>query len=171
MKRKRIYLLIASLLAFVAVYAQSAGQWLKQGNDFYDQQQFSKAVECYQKAAEGGNLEGQFNLGYALYNGEGIDKDYATAAMWFKRAARKGFAKAQYNLAYCYMYGRGVPTDYDKALRYLTDAANNGNQNAQLTLAECYEKGVLVMQNRKLSQLWKDKAAACKGCGMLSESG
>ena len=79
--------------------------------------------------------------------------------MWFKRAARKGFAKAQYNLAYCYMYGRGVPIDYDKALRNLTDAANNGNKNAQLTLAECYEKGVLVMQDKKMSQLWKDKAA------------
>ena len=159
MKRKRIYLLIVVLCWVLGVGAQTADQWLKQGNDFYDKQQFGKAVECYQKAADAGSQEGQFNLGYALYNGEGIDKDYATAAMWFKRAARKGFAKAQYNLAYCYMYGRGVPIDYDKALRNLTDAANNGNQNAQLTLAECYEKGVLVMQDKKMSQLWKDKAA------------
>lgn len=146
-------------MVVTAVFGQSADQWLKQGNDYYEKQQFSKAVECYQQSAEAGSLEGQFNLGYALYNGEGIDKDYATAAMWFKRAARKGFAKAQYNLAYCYMYGRGVPIDYDKALRNLTDAANNGNKNAQLTLAECYEKGVLVMQDKKMSQLWKDKAA------------
>lgn len=146
-------------MVVAVVYGQSADQWLKQGNDYYEKQQFSKAVECYQQAAEAGSQEGQFNLGYALYNGEGVDKDYATAAMWFKRAARKGFAKAQYNLAYCYMYGRGVPIDYDKALKNLTDAANNGNKNAQLTLAECYEKGVLVMQDKKMSQLWKDKAA------------
>ena len=156
---KRISILISTVMVVAVVYGQSADQWLKQGNDYYEKQQFNKAVESYQKAAEAGSLEGQFNLGYALYNGEGIDKDYATAAMWFKRAARKGFAKAQYNLAYCYMYGRGVPIDYDKALQNLTDAANNGNQNAQLTLAECYEKGVLVMQDKKMSQLWKDKAA------------
>ncbi|MBR5037246.1 MAG: caspase family protein [Prevotella sp.] len=156
---KRISILIGALMVVAVVYGQSADQWLKQGNDYYEKQQFSKAVECYQQAAEAGSQEGQFNLGYALYNGEGIDKDYATAAMWFKRAARKGFAKAQYNLAYCYMYGRGVPIDYDKALKNLTDAANNGNKNAQLTLAECYEKGVLVMQDKKMSQLWKDKAA------------
>lgn len=156
---KRFCILIVAVMTVTAVLGQSADQWLKQGNDYYEKQQFSKAVECYQQAAEAGSLEGQFNLGYALYNGEGIDKDYATAAMWFKRAARKGFAKAQYNLAYCYMYGRGVPIDYDKALRNLTDAANNGNKNAQLTLAECYEKGVLVMQDKKMSQLWKDKAA------------
>ncbi len=156
---KRFSILIVAVMVVTAVFGQSADQWLKQGNDYYEKQQFSKAVECYQQSAEAGSLEGQFNLGYALYNGEGIDKDYATAAMWFKRAARKGFAKAQYNLAYCYMYGRGVPIDYDKALRNLTDAANNGNKNAQLTLAECYEKGVLVMQDKKMSQLWKDKAA------------
>ena len=156
---KRFCILIVAVMTVTVVLGQSADQWLKQGNDYYEKQQFSKAVECYQQAAEAGSQEGQFNLGYALYNGEGIDKDYATAAMWFKRAARKGFAKAQYNLAYCYMYGRGVPIDYDKALRNLTDAANNGNKNAQLTLAECYEKGVLVMQDKKMSQLWKDKAA------------
>ena len=156
---KRFSILIVAVMVVTAVFGQSADQWLKQGNDYYEKQQFSKAGECYQQAAEAGSQEGQFNLGYALYNGEGIDKDYATAAMWFKRAARKGFAKAQYNLAYCYMYGRGVPIDYDKALRNLTDAANNGNKNAQLTLAECYEKGVLVMQDKKMSQLWKDKAA------------
>ncbi len=156
---KRFCILIVAVMTVTVVLGQSADQWLKQGNDYYEKQQFSKAVECYQQSAEAGSLEGQFNLGYALYNGEGIDKDYATAAMWFKRAARKGFAKAQYNLAYCYMYGRGVPIDYDKALRNLTDAANNGNKNAQLTLAECYEKGVLVMQDKKMSQLWKDKAA------------
>ena len=159
MTRIRLYLLICALMTVVAVSAQTGDQWLKQGNDFYEKQQFSKAVECYQKAAEAGSLEGQFNLGYALYNGEGIDKDYATAAMWFKRASRKGFAKAQYNLAYCYMYGRGVPIDYDKALRNLSEAANKGVKNAQLTLAECYEKGVLVMQDKEKSQLWKDKAA------------
>lgn len=159
MKTKRIILFITTVIVAMAVRAQSADQWLKQGDECYEKKQYAKAVECYQKAAEAGSLEGQFNLGYALYNGEGIDKDYATAAMWFKRAARKGFAKAQYNLAYCYMYGRGVPIDYDKALRNLTDAANNGNKNAQLTLAECYEKGVLVMQDKKMSQLWKDKAA------------
>ncbi len=159
MTRIRLYPLICALMTVVAVSAQTGDQWLKQGNDFYEKQQFSKAVECYQKAAEAGSLEGQFNLGYALYNGEGIDKDYATAAMWFKRASRKGFAKAQYNLAYCYMYGRGVPIDYDKALRNLSEAANKGVKNAQLTLAECYEKGVLVMQDKEKSQLWKDKAA------------
>ena len=157
---KRLITLLIWITATVAAIAQqNASQLLKQGDDFYAAKQYKQAVENYQKAAQLGNAEAQFNYAYALYNGEGIDRDYASAAMWFKRAARQNFAKAQYNLAYCYMYGRGVPADYDKALRYLTDAANNNNQNAQLTLAECYEKGVLVGQDKEMSQRWKDKAA------------
>ena len=155
---KRLITLLIWITATVAAIAQqNASQLLKQGDDFYAAKQYKQAVENYQKAAQLGNAEAQFNYAYALYNGEGIDRDYASAAMWFKRAARQNFAKAQYNLAYCYMYGRGVPADYDKALRYLTDAANNNNQNAQLTLAECYEKGVLVGQDKEMSQRWKDK--------------
>jgi len=158
--KKIYYILLLMMVGITTVNAQqSADEWLKKGDSFYEQKQYKEAVDCYKQAAQMGNIEAQFNLGYALYNGEGTDKDYASAAMWFKRAARQNFAKAQYNLAYCYMNGRGVPTDYDKALKYLTDAANNGNQNAQLTMAECYEKGVLTIQDKKLSQLWKDKAA------------
>jgi len=159
MKRLITLLLIWITATVAAIAQQNASQLLKQGDDFYAAKQYKQAVENYQKAAQLGNAEAQFNYAYALYNGEGIDRDYASAAMWFKRAARQNFAKAQYNLAYCYMYGRGVPADYDKALRYLTDAANNNNQNAQLTLAECYEKGVLVGQDKEMSQRWKDKAA------------
>lgn len=158
--KKICYILILLMIGIHSTYAQqTADEWLKKGDSLYEQKKFQEAVDCYKQAAQQGNVEAQFNLGYALYNGEGVDKDYASAAMWFKRAARQNFAKAQYNLAYCYMNGRGVPTDYDKALRYLTDAANNGNQNAQLTMAECYEKGVLTIQDQRLSQLWKDKAA------------
>ena len=158
--KKICYILLLLMIGVHSTNAQqTADELLKKGDSLYEQKKFQEAVDCYKQAAQQGNVEAQFNLGYALYNGEGVDKDYASAAMWFKRAARQNFAKAQYNLAYCYMNGRGVPTDYDKALRYLTDAANNGNQNAQLTMAECYEKGVLTIQDQRLSQLWKDKAA------------
>ena len=69
---KRFCILIVAVMTVTAVLGQSADQWLKQGNDYYEKQQFSKAVECYQQAAEAGSQEGQFNLGYALYNGHSI---------------------------------------------------------------------------------------------------
>src|SRR5574344_1816324 len=130
--------------------------WLIKGDALYKAGQFENAVECYQKASEMGNAEAEFNLGYAYYNGEGINKDYASSAMWFKRSANQNFPKAQYNLAYCYMNGRGVPCDYDKAIDYLTKSANNGYKQAQITLSDCYAHGVLVEQNDEESRKWHE---------------
>lgn len=130
--------------------------WLIKGDALYKAGQFENAVACYQKASEMGNAEAEFNLGYAYYNGEGINKDYASSAMWFKRSANQNFPKAQYNLAYCYMNGRGVPCDYDKAIDYLTKSANNGYKQAQITLSDCYAHGVLVEQNDEESRKWHE---------------
>ena len=112
----------------------------------------------YLKAAEFDETEAQFNLGYALYNGEGIKQDYPSAVMWFKRAASKQYPKAEYNLAFCYMYGKGVPCDYEKAQQLLIASANHGFADAQITLSECYENGILVEKNMEESKRWKSIA-------------
>ena len=62
----------------------AAARHLALGNTLYEQGQFEKAVAEYTEAARLGNAEAQFDLGYAYYNGEGAEKDYATAARWFK---------------------------------------------------------------------------------------
>lgn len=161
---KRLFGLIAFvLLAFVAVAHtipenKTIERLMQKADSLYRMGHFESAVEIYIKAAEEGNAEAQFDIGYAYFNGEGIQRDYTSAAMWFKRAAKQNFAKAQYNLAYCYMNGRGVPRDYDKAFDYLKLSAENNYKRAQLTLADCYTKGVLVEQNDVLGKEWKEKA-------------
>ena len=147
----------ASTLAADSAQVEAA-RHLALGNTLYEQGQFEKAVAEYTEAARLGNAEAQFDLGYAYYNGEGAEKDYAKAARWFKRSASQRFAKAEFNLAYCYMNGRGVPRDYDKALIYLTKAAAGGFQMAQMTLADCYAGGILVEQNAEESKMWREMA-------------
>lgn len=173
---KRLFGLIAFvLLAFVAVAHtipenKTVERLMQKADSLYRMGHFESAVEIYIKAAEEGNAEAQFDIGYAYFNGEGIQRDYTSAAMWFKRAARQNFAKAQYNLAYCYMNGRGVPRDYDKAFDYLKLSAENNYKRAQLTLADCYIKGVLVEQNDALGKQWKEKADA-KGTTVNVDAG
>ena len=133
----------------------SAEEWLRRGDQLYEQKNYQGAVACYGWGADGGNAEAQFKYGYALYFGEGIDCNFSEAALWFKRASQQNYPKAMYNLAYCYMYGKGVPSDYEKALNLLMDAAKTGCRDAQVTLAECYEKGVLVEQNNREAMKWK----------------
>ena len=155
----KLLVLLCSIMLPVCTMADDEGKkWLQMANEQYEKKQYDIAVGYYLKAAEFDETEAQFNLGYALFNGEGIKQDYPSAAMWFKRAANKQYPKAEYNLSFCYMHGKGVPCDYDKALQLLLSAAKHGLQAAQITLAECYERGVLVEQNIAESNRWKEVA-------------
>ena len=155
---KTIMVLWSLLFSLNAVADDDGKMFLKKANDYYASGRYDIAVGYYLKAAEFDETEAQFNLGYALYHGEGITQDYPSAVMWFKRAANKQYPKAEYNLAFCYMYGKGVPCNYNKAQELLISAANHGLPEAQITLAECYEHGVLVEQDLAESKRWKDKA-------------
>lgn len=159
-KKIKILLIICSLLFSINTIAtdENGKSFLKKANEYYAAGQYDVAISYYQKAAEFDETEAQFNLGYALYHGEGIKQSYPLAVMWFKRAASKQYPKAEYNLAFCYMYGKGVPCNYEKALQLLVSAANHGLPAAQITLAECYEHGVLVEQDIAESKRWKEMA-------------
>ena len=163
MSNLRMTILSLSLLFMPTVHAaisttDDGELLLHRADSLYRMGNFTQAVEVYQKAAETGNAEAQFDIGYAYYTGEGTERDYTTAAMWFKRSAKQKFAKALYNLAYCYMNGRGVPRDYDKAYSLLLESAETNYKRAQLTLADCYARGVLVEQNEEESTKWKNRA-------------
>ena len=150
------WLIICSVLAFAD--NDEGKEYLRKANAHYEAGRYDVAVGYYLKAAEFDEVEAMFDLGYALYHGEGITQDYPSAVMWFKRAANKQYPKAEYNLAFCYMNGQGVPCNYDKALRLLISSAKHGFDQAQLTLSECYEHGVLVEQDLEESKRWKKMA-------------
>lgn len=54
-----------------------------------------KAIQLYQKAAEQGLAQAQFNLGVCYYNGEGVARDRTAAKRWLQRAADQGNEKAK----------------------------------------------------------------------------
>lgn len=155
----RELLIVCGLLIPLSLVADDEGkEFLRKADAHYAAGRHDVAFGYYMKAAEYDETEAYFNLGYALYNGEGTKQDFPSAAMWFKRAASKSYPKAEYNLAFCYMYGKGVPCNYEKALELLVSSANNGFADAQITLSECYEHGVLVEQNLEESVRWKEMA-------------
>ncbi len=160
----KLFLLTCLLLASVFAFADGdeGKRYLQKANEHYQAGRYDVAVGYYLKAAEYDEVEAMFNLGYALYHGEGISQDYPSSVMWFKRAASKHYPKAEYNLAFCYMYGKGVPCNYEKALKLLVSSANRGLSQAQLTLSECYEHGILVAKDLAESNRWKRMAGGAK---------
>ncbi len=52
-------------------------------------------VRWYHKAADQGNTEAQFNLGYMYWKGLGVRQDYVKAHMWYNLAASEGHRDAR----------------------------------------------------------------------------
>lgn len=99
--------------------------------DIYcEQLDYAEAAKWFQKAADQGIAEAQFNLGAMCYNGFGVPQDYAEAMKWFQKAADQGNAQAQNSLGVMYKNGYGVPKNYAKAKQWYRKAADQGYKNA-----------------------------------------
>ena len=69
----------------------------------------AEAVGWYHKAAEQGDAQAQFNLGFMYGDGRGVARDDAKKlCAGMRKAAEQGYASAQHNLGIMYEDGRGV---------------------------------------------------------------
>jgi TPR repeat protein len=82
------------------------------------------------KAAKAGLIDGQRDLGYSYFYGEGIKKDETKAVYWYKKAASKNDDKALYNLGLCYKHGNGVKQSNRWAKHYFEHAKRFGHKEA-----------------------------------------
>jgi len=98
--------------------------------DNVSKKQFTK----FQKDAEKGDVEAQYNLGCCYYSGTGVKKDYAEAVRWYRKAAERGNIYAQFNLGEAYRKGEGVPQDSAAALMWQRRAAEQGDAEAQFNV-------------------------------------
>jgi hypothetical protein len=62
---------------------------------FYGGKDQAEAVAWWRKAAEQGNSDAQYYLGYAYQRGEGIARDTSEAVRWYTLAAQQGNEAAQ----------------------------------------------------------------------------
>lgn len=124
-----------------------------------------QAILCYQKAADEGHAEAQYQLTkyyrYKAWNtGEKKDalkNEYETKAEeWCRKAAAQGHGVAQGD---CYYYGYGVLKDFNEAAKLFHKNADKGNAEAQYMLGECYSSGKGVSQDFKEGVKWYRRAA------------
>ena len=114
--------------------------------DLYKQNKFKEASKLFTKAANNGNLESAYILGYLYTGGIGVKPDLKKAVKWYKKAANGGHTNAQINLGWAYIGGQGVKVDYTKAAYWIKKAKDKGNKKAQ------------VMWNEfKLDRYWNKK--------------
>lgn len=94
---KRFYIIILFLLPGAWLFAQEKS-YIHKGNKLYQQQKYDEAEANYRKAVEkkDQNVEGNFNLGDALYK----QKKFADAGEQFNKLAATGNNKALTAAAY-----------------------------------------------------------------------
>ncbi|MGX9784381.1 tetratricopeptide repeat protein [Janthinobacterium lividum] len=92
---KKLTLVMLLLAGFGAVHADelSDAQKLWENKDFY------KSFQIFNKLAEAGNVNAQLQLGEMYGFGEGTAEDTEKAAYWLKQAAAKGHPEAAASLA------------------------------------------------------------------------
>lgn len=92
-----------------------------------------KALQWYQKAAEQGLAEAQFNLAHLMVTEE---ISAVAAAEWMRKAADQGMTDAEYLMGIIYAEGIGLDVDHSQARLWLQKAAAKGHAEAKRLLKE-----------------------------------
>ena len=102
-------------------------------------QDYEKAVQWWQKAAQQDNARAQSRLGEMYSEGKGVTQDDKEALKWWQKAADQGDGLALLNLATMYIKGEVVEEDQEKAMELIRRAAKQGYAPAQDALKELEE--------------------------------
>lgn len=105
------------------------------------------AMALFEQAADAGNNTAKFMLGYAYYQGIGVEKNYYEAVNLIRDAANAGFDEAQYMFATIYVNGKGIAQNYGNAVKYYRMAIAQGNVQAMMDLAEILTEGKMYPKN------------------------
>lgn len=131
----------------------------KKALEYYDNELYDLAVECFRELAERGDSEAQCHLGECYYLGKGVNQDYYEAVKWFHKSVQLGNADAQCFLGICYYEGKGVRQSYVEAVEWFLKSAEQGNADAQYRLGICYYEGKAVCRNYSRAEEWILKSA------------
>lgn len=93
------------------------------GSSLYEQKNYQEALKWYKKAAEGGLIDAQSELGFMYLKGEGVTVNKTEAIRWLSNAGQSGDVMAQYTLGYMYKNGDGIPRDDTAAKNWYSKAA------------------------------------------------
>ena len=119
----------------VAIYSEGAGH--------YSKGHYSRAFECWTKAAELGDVEAHFKLAMLYHDGEGTEKDEGKLIYHLEEAAIGGHPMARYNLGaqeYC-------NANDERAVKHWIIAAGQGLDESIKALMDAFEGGFVSKED------------------------
>ena len=104
-------------------------------------QNYNKAIEYYQIAADKGDSGAIYSLAYCHLFGLNDSESHRKGIELMKQAAEMGVATANEHMGWIYFRNQFAPVDYDKSFMYMKKAADLGDAIAQSHVAQAYENG------------------------------
>lgn len=133
------------------------------GNMYYSgtgvQQDYTKALELYEKGSSLGQSVSMYNCAWIYENGYGVEQDYAKAVEMYQMSAEFGCVDAYNALGWLYQNGYGVEQDYTKAFEYYKLCADSGIASGMTNVGWFYENGMGVEQDYEKALEYYDKGA------------
>ncbi len=133
---------------------------LKKAHEYYNQQNYEKAMELYKKLSDEGDPDAMTSLGFMYQNGQGVEKNNVLAFKLYEKATQQEQPYALFNLALLYANGQGgVDENQFKAFDYFQHSAIAGVELGQYETALRYERGLGCVQDFKQAAYWYEEAA------------
>jgi len=138
----------ALAVAFGLVVAGPLKADVNSGWQAYLEGDYATALGELTPASEAGEATAQYYLGVLYSHGEGVARNYRTAALWYEKAAVQGHADAQFNLGLLHYGGSGkvgLPTsvarDLKMAANWFERAADNSHPMAAYLACQLVDEG------------------------------
>ncbi len=155
----RRYAVLAVAIAIATAIADLARADVAEGINAIDRSDYVTALREFRKAAEVGDAEAQFRLGYMYQIGSGVPVDDDQAVSWYSKAAELGHAEAQAYLGGMYADGFAVPQNLAEAAKWYKKSAEQGFALGQLSIGVAYANGQGIGQDHTLAYMWIQLAA------------
>lgn len=120
---------------------------------------YGEAFRWASRSAEKACAAGEAALGWLLYHGYGVPRDWPEAARLLRSAAEQGDFRAYDPWARCLFFGRGVAADQALAVRWWQDAAGAGVAAAMFSLGLCLQAGAGCGKDAAQAVAWFQRAA------------
>lgn len=161
------------ILNFLVInsFGQSGEELNELARGLIEQQKYEEAIPILKKAAELGNAESQYNLGYSYRAGIGVEQNIEKGIEWFSKSAEQGFNDGLYQMMMAYGNGDGVNQDFKKAFDFGLKCAENGDSTCMWNVVNCCYSGMGVEKSMDKMLEWATRLGRMENPENLTKSG
>ena len=149
----------AAAVTFLVFPLASWGNFAE-GEEAYLKNDLWGAYRKFLELSKVGDPQAQAMIGRMYLEGQGLPRDFRTAAISYERAADQGHAASQYQVAKMYAVGAGVKQDLVRAAQLMEKSADQGVLWAMYSLGLMYKDGTGVAKDAVQALKWIALAAA-----------